>query len=324
MNQKSFLQRHGFLVALLAVLLTGIVGAPLLQGIAEQKLLRSALVAGVLFVLAMPLELQAMRRAVLRPGPPLLAVAVNFGLLPLFAWLISAGLSEEMGLGLLVAATTPSTLASAAVWTRRAGGNDAIAILVTIITNSSCCIVTPLWLVLMAGEIVDSPELNLSRMTTRLGLLVLLPMVIAQALRFHRPLAAAATARKAMFNSVAQYGILSMVLFGAIATGLRLRETSLHATLAWDLASMLAAVAVVHLAMLWAGVELAKRCGFSREDQIAVGFAGSQKTLLVGLLVAVSLQITILPMVTYHVFQLVADTVIADRFQRSDAEYAAA
>ena len=178
MKQNIFLQRHWFLVVLLAVLLTGIIGAPLLRGIAEQKLLRGALVAGVLFVMALPLELPAIWRSVLSPGPGLLAVAVNFGLLPLFAWFISAGLSEEMGLGLLVAATTPSTLASAAVWTRRAGGNDAIAVLVTVVTNSSCCFVTPLWLVLMTGEVVDSPELSLTRLSTRLGLLVLLPFLL--------------------------------------------------------------------------------------------------------------------------------------------------
>ncbi|MDP7304159.1 MAG: bile acid:sodium symporter, partial [Pirellulaceae bacterium] len=51
-------------------------------------------------------------------------------------------------------------------------------------------------------------------------------------------------------------------------------------------------------------------------DQIAVAFASSQKTLMVGLLMAMSLQVSILPMVTYHVMQLLIDTLIADRFRR--------
>lgn len=322
MAHKTFFQRHWFLIALLAVLLVGILGAPKLKAVSEQKLLRSCLVAGVLFVMALPLQLQAMWRALLRPGPPVLAVAINFGLLPLFAWLVSQGLSREMGLGLLVAATTPSTLASAAVWTRRAGGNDAVAILVTIITNSACCIVTPLWLVLLTGEVIDSPELNLSRMTSRLGLLVLLPMVIAQALRVFPGVAETATARKPVLSTIAQCGILSMVMLGAIGTGLRLRAAASEGLLIWDLAAMLAAVALVHLAMLWLGDRLSRLLGFAREDRIAVAFAGSQKTLLVGLLVAVSLQVTILPMVTYHVFQLIADTVIADRYRGHSADTA--
>ncbi len=313
----KFLAHHWFLVALLFVLLVGILAAPQLQEVAEQRLLRAGLVAAVLFVMALPLELSAMGRALLRPGPPLLAVGINFGLLPLFAWLVSLGLSDEMGPGLLVAATTPCTLASAAVWTRRAGGNDAVAILVTIITNSTCFFVTPLWLVTMTGRTVENPEMSLGRMTARLGLLVLLPMVVAQLMRLYRPLARRATAHKMPLSTVAQCGILVMVLLGAIGTGLRIRETTLQAMLLWDLLAMLAAVLTVHLVMLGVGVELAKRFGFSRQDQIAVGFAGSQKTLLVGLLVAVSLQITILPMVTYHICQLVVDTVIAERFRQA-------
>ena len=76
---------------------------------------------------------------------------------------------------------------------------------------------------------------------------------------------------------------------------------------------MLAAVLVVHLAALWAGLFLARILGLPRPDQIAVAFAGSQKTLMVGLIVAISLQTTILPMVAYQVLQLLADTLIADR-----------
>ena len=53
---------------------------------------------------------------------------------------------------MIVAATAPCTLASAAVWTRRAGGNDAVAILVTFITNATCFLVTPFWLILMTRD----------------------------------------------------------------------------------------------------------------------------------------------------------------------------
>ena len=67
--------------------------------------------------------------------------------------------------------------------------------------------------------------------------------------------------------------------------------------------------------MLTTGVVIGKFLRFTREDQIAVAFAGSQKTLTVGLLVAMALQVSILPMVWYHVSQLFIDTLIADRFR---------
>ena len=44
-----------------------------------------------------------------------------------------------------------------------------------------------------------------------------------------------------------------------------------------------------------------------------MAFAGSQKTLMVGLMVAITLETTILPMVAYQVLQLVVDTLVADR-----------
>jgi len=313
---QRFLVQRWFLILLVLALVTGIFFASELESLSDLKLLRHCLVAAVLFVMALPLEADAMVRSMRHPGPPLLASLVNLGLLPLFAWAVSLLLRGEMAGGLLVATTTPCTLASASVWTRRAGGNDAVAILVTVITNSLCFLITPLWLVAMTGQTVDSPELSAGRMSLKLGLLVVLPMAAAQLLRLHRPLAQWSTGRKVTLSVMAQCGILCMVFIGAIRTGLSIQLGTEHALLAWNVMTMLAAVLVVHVSMLGAGVLLARWCGFSWPDQIAVGFAGSQKTLMVGLLVAISLQVTILPMVAYHVSQLFVDTLIADRFRR--------
>jgi sodium/bile acid cotransporter 7 len=215
--------------------------------------------------------------------------------------------------GLLVAAATPCTLASAAVWTRRAGGNDATAVLVTIVTNLLCVVVTPLWMVVFTGRSVAGPDLTFAGMASKLAILVVLPMTAAQCLRVVGRLGSWATSHRIALGVLAQCGILSMVLIGSIQAGSRLRSSEV--LLVWDLLSMLAAVIAVHLVMFWVGITLAKRLRFDRQEQIAVGFAGSQKTLMVGLLMALSLGFSILPMVTYHVCQLLIDTVIADRLR---------
>jgi sodium/bile acid cotransporter 7 len=315
---KRFLIQRWFLIVLVLVLVMGITFAPHLRGLADQKTLRNLIVASVLFVMALPLEARAMMQSLRRPGPPLLATSVNMGLLPLFAWPVSFLLPGDLGPGLLVAATTPCTLASASVWTRRAGGNDAVSILVTIITNATCFLVTPLWLIAMTGQSVDSPELSLSHMSLKLGSLVVLPMALAQLLRANSTLATWATHRKTPLGVVAQCGVLTMVFLGAIRTGLRLGEEG-HAIQIGNLLLMLGCVLLVHVAMLYTGLGIAKLSKFRREDQIAVAFAGSQKTLMVGLLVAISLQVSILPMITYHVSQLFVDTLIADRLRRQKA-----
>ncbi len=168
----------------------------------------------------------------------------------------------------------------------------------------------------MTGQTIDNPDLSLSKMALKLGLLVVLPMMLAQFVRLHQPLASWATKSKPLLSVFAQSGILSMVFFGAVRTGLRLGVADATELAPLRLFAMLVAVCTVHTTMLVAGLWLARLFRFSREDQIAVAFASSQKTLMVGLLMAMSLQVSILPMVTYHVMQLLIDTLIADRFRR--------
>ena len=79
---------------------------------------------------------------------------------------------------------------------------------------------------------------------------------------------------------------------------------------------------LAHMLVLYAGKWFAEKLRMSRPEQIAVAIAGSQKTLMVGLSIAVSLQVTILPLLAFHALQLVIDTVIVDRFAAEDAEAA--
>ena len=52
-----------------------------------------------------------------------------------------------------------------------------------------------------------------------------------------------------------------------------------------------------------------------RPDQIAVGFAGSQKTLVIGLSTAISLGFSMLPILMYHVMQLIIGTILVDQIR---------
>jgi sodium/bile acid cotransporter 7 len=78
---------------------------------------------------------------------------------------------------------------------------------------------------------------------------------------------------------------------------------------------VVAIVLGVHLTALMVGFRTGRRLGMSRADQIAVGFAGSQKTLMVGLQICMELGFHVLPMVAYHISQLLVDTLIADRLK---------
>lgn len=280
--------------------------------------------------MALSLDASSIFNAVRQPKAVILAVGINFLLLPLAAWAVAHLLpTVDLSVGLLIAAAAPSTLASAAVWTRRAGGNDAIALMGTIVTNLACFLVTPFWLVVTTRSLVEAAgsgfaavELDSVDLIRRLAGLVVLPTLAGQLLRLYRPIGAFATRAKTPMGVVAQCGILLIVLTGAVGGGLRLSNGEVGMGLmAW--AAMLTSVIGVHVVMLAAGHFVGKLVGVSREDRIAVGFSGSQKTLMIGLYVATNppyfplLPLAMMPMIFYHVCQLLIDTVVADRLRRN-------
>ncbi len=322
-----FLKRRWFLVSLAAVLAIGMGCAPWLEALAELPGLRHLIVALVLFVMALPLEASLMLATIRRPTAALLATGINFGLLPLTMWgaviclqqgnLLHGALGENLAIGLLVAAATPCTLASASVWTRKAGGNDAISIMVTVITNVSCFIISPCWLLMTANRNVN---LELAPMVIKLGLLVVLPMTVAQLLRIHQPFGRWATGKKPQLSILSQCGILAMVFLGSIMTGNNLRQTPIGLAGLGSFTWMIITVLTIHTAMFFVGFKTSTWGGLSRPDSIAVGFSGSQKTLIVGLTMALEAGGSILPMISYHVGQLLVDTLIADRLKRNSEE----
>lgn len=316
---RAFLHQRWFLIALVATLVAGMMWPALMQPVVGW-LPGDVVVAAVTFIMALPLETQALWKAVRRPGPAWLAAALNSGVAPLLGWLASRPLPPELAVGVIVATAVPCTLATAAVWTRRAGGNDAVAFLVTMITSLACFLVIPAWLWLLGGIEAD---LDYRQIVWGLVVSVVLPIIVAQVLRQWRPIGGWATRRKHLLGGVAQVGVLFMVLVGAVGCGEKLQGVSDGTILSVaNLVIMIVAVAAVHVALLALGVLTSRALGFDQADAIAVAFSGSQKTMMVGAYLAVAVgPLAILPMVAYHATQLILDTLVADWWRgRSAAE----
>ncbi len=310
------IHRHWFMVALVATLALGAFGSSSLEPVTA-KIPRHWIIATVLLVMTLPLRIEAMWDVLRQPLPAFMAVVINGGVLPLMAWAVSPLLDDQLSIGLIVASAVPCTITAAAVWTRRAGGNDAVALLVTMITNLVCFLVIPAWLRVTVGgtgqTIVDSHGI-----VVKLVWMVVLPIVAAQGLRKALPRSGEwATQHKQGLGVFCQFGILSMVLIGAVQCG----QTLAHIQQDWrglagQIVLMLGLVALLHLMAWQMGYWLSRRMGFSRADGLAVAFAGSQKTLMVGLAVALDYGgLAVLPMMAYHAFQLLADTVLADWYR---------
>lgn len=312
----EYLKRRWFMLLLCVVLVVGILGAGQLAGIAN-AIPKDWLIAAVMFAMALSLHTEAVAGVLRRPGPALLAVVVNMLVLPLLAYPTSRLLNDDLAMGLLIAAAVPCTLASASVWTRLAGGNDAVSMLVTVVTNLSCFVVTPAWLLLFSGQRGDTIELG--AMATRLFAIVIVPMCVAQLVRLLPAVRRSVDRVKSEVSTAAQVGVLIMVFVGAVFSGLQIErlDTQLSA-LAFQLLLMIGLVGALHLVAWRIGYSLAGALGIDRADQLAVAFSGSQKTLMVGIAIALEYSgLAILPMLAYHVAQLLIDTLLADRC-RSD------
>lgn len=312
------LRDRWFLLVLLALLVAGM-GWPSAMGPVVGRLNGDWVVAAVTFIMAITLETSAIWGAVRRPGAAWLGAAMNAGVCPPLGWLVSRVLPPELAIGVIVATAVPCTLATAAVWTRRAGGNDAVAFLVTMITNLGCFLVVPGWLWLLSGR---RTEVDYRAIVIGLVLLVVVPIIVAQLLRQWRPLGRWATRRKRWLGWLAQLGVLTMVWIGAVSCGEKLEAMDDNSILtATNVALLIAAVAAVHGTVLLVGLRTSQALRLPRADAIAVAFAGSQKTLMVGAYVALAVgPLAILPMVAYHAVQLFVDTLIADRWARESTQ----
>lgn len=313
LNVTKFLKNQWFLISLTGVLLAGFFLCKPLEPVTQWEAFRNGVLFGVLFLMALPVRTAELGKVLRSPWAAIYASIINFLAIPLMAWLGSRWFETYLGDGLIVAAVVPCTLASAAVWTRRAGGNDSVAIFVTLFTNLFCFALTPLWVWITLGAVAEISSVELM---WKLLLLVVLPILLAQTIRQHRGFGAWSTKNKIPLSVSAQTGILIMVMIGAAKMGITISEDSV--SFSWfEILKVLVAVNAIHLIALYFGKWSAKWLGFGSKDQIAVGIAGSQKTLMVGLNTAVDLNRSILPMLLFHVCQLVVDTLIADRWRRN-------
>lgn len=316
----SLIRAHWFLLALCTVLVVGAVFSNALQPLSEAVWLRNLLVASVLFVTALPVQFEGMKETVRSPGAVLLACAVSWVVIPLLVIPFAIWRADALGIGLMVAAAAPGTLASAAVWTRTAKGNELIPIAVTLITNPLSCLVIPFWI----GFVTSSAGVSLNpiAMTTKLALLVVLPMALAQVTRQLKPVADWASRRTSMLSAFALCGVLTIVFIGAIQCGIQLSATGDSLVYAVSLWPIVLITAGVHLCALFGALVVANALGFEAADRIGIAFAGSQKTLMVGIQVAFMLGggLIVIPMVVYHALQLVIDAWLANRWARVRCE----
>ncbi|MDA1162249.1 MAG: bile acid:sodium symporter [Planctomycetota bacterium] len=331
----EFAKRRWFLLSLLALITSGLVigsqSAPVSVEKFKHLVPTQPLTAFVLLLMAFSLNSQQLKSSFRAPAPVVWACLVNFGLLPILGvFLMRFQLTPDFRIGLMIAASTPCTLAAASVWTRKARGNDAVSLLTTLVTNTACFALTPFWLNYGTSQ---SASLDAGELTKRLVLVVLLPTLFGQSMRLSKTAASFATQKKTAIGVVAQSCILLLVFLSALGGGVQLQKADMGTQLTAVILVWMSCVVmhVVALGVAWFGGGF---FGFDRRDRIAAAFAGSQKTLPIGVYLAtdpavfggagvvggLSVPFAVFPMLMFHASQLFIDTIVADRLAQESAK----
>lgn len=229
---QKFWNQNWFLISLTAIIAVGLImggsGNAAVLAPVTRFIDPRVTTACVLFLMSITLNTAQLAAAARAPVPVLIGVFVNFGCMPAIGWFLSRFMSTpDMMVGLLIAACVPCTTAAASVFTRKAGGNDAVSLLITIVTNLGCVVITPWWLAALTTRQVP---LDVSNLMKDLLLTVLVPTVAAQLLRQIPAVRRLVDTFKAQLSMFAQVLIETIVLSAALKAGSTLLQLSSSGT----------------------------------------------------------------------------------------------
>ncbi|WP_426752242.1 bile acid:sodium symporter family protein [Myxococcus sp. Y35] len=257
----------------------------------------------------------------------LVVQAFTFGVFPLLWWLSDAllgrWLPEDVSLGLLYLCAVPSTISSSVAMTGVARGNVPVAIFNASLSSLLGIVLTPLLIGLFAS--VTGQSLSMRDAVLKLATLLLLPLALGQLLR---PLLGAWFARYRRYTNAFDRAVILLLVYASFCDSI---GTGLFTDQGWEVLGMAFAGAVSLLAIvLTLTTRVARALGFSTEDEIAVVFCGSKKTLASGVPMArllfgasPALGLIVLPLMFYHQAQLLVCSVLAERYAKRPARPAA-
>ena len=253
----------------------------------------------------------------------LLILACTFLLFPLLGLALKpldgGLLTPELYLGVLFLCALPSTVQSSIAFTSMAGGNVPAAVCAAALSSLLGVFLTPLLMGVLAGA--QGGMADPLHAVGAIMLQLLAPFIIGHLLR---PWLAGWVERQRALLRYTDQGTVLLVVYGAFGASVNeglWRTTSIGALLA------VALISVVLLAIARPGITwLARRLGFSREDEIPIVFCGSKKSLASGVPIAKvlftggSLGAIVLPIMVYHQLQLIVCAMVARRYARKVSE----
>jgi solute carrier family 10 (sodium/bile acid cotransporter), member 7 len=229
-------------------------------------------------------------------------------------------LPEDLRMGFLFLAILPTTVSTCVVLTGTAGGNVSGALFNSAFANVAGVIITPVWAAFLLQARGEGPAML--PLVAEIAALLLLPLAAGQALRAvlrHRRLP------DVRVLSALSNGIILYIVFTALANSV---NTGAFAETGLGLSALVAGGVVLLFAAAsaaaWAVGGLFR---FKPGDRRAFLFTAPQKTLAAGapmgqILFAghPGLGLILLPLMVYHVVQLLAGATLAERLHAASSQ----
>lgn len=251
----------------------------------------------------------------------LLVLGFTFVLFPVFGLLLhplrSSLLTPTLYAGVLFLCVLPSTVQSSIAFTSIARGNVALAISSASVSNVLGVVITPLLSALLLGSEVKITPGSVIKIVLQL----LVPFMVGQLL--HRRIGSWLGRHKPVVNIVDRGSVL-LVVYTAFSSAV---VEGLWHIVAPPRLALVVLISIVVLAVVLSVTFLVGRLvSMPREDRIVLVFAGSKKSLASGLPMATLLFPTstvgfiVLPVMIYHLIQLIACAVLARLWSRTAVE----
>ncbi len=243
----------------------------------------------------------------------------TFVLFPLLTFLFipvfEGGIQSDLWLAIFFLGVLPSTVSSSVVMVAIAKGNLPTAIFNASISGLIGILVTPLWLSLF---LMKTGEFAILEIITKLLLQIVFPLLIGLLLqRFLGNLARKHSRKLSLFDK----SVIILIVYSSFSNSFN--SNLLESIKMMDLLKISVIVVILFFAVYGITGYICKLLGFNLRDTITVRFAGTKKSLVHGSVMAkiifgstASLGLLLLPIMLYHILQLVLVAVFAERYRK--------
>ncbi|MDT0293111.1 bile acid:sodium symporter family protein [Mesonia ostreae] len=313
------MKKHLFILALLLAILASYV-VPQLSEILPLRIITDVGIAFIFFFYGLKLSPTELKLGMRNYKLHLLIQAATFIVFPVLVLLLYPVFSSEESytywLAFLFLAALPSTVSSSVVMVSLAKGNIPAAIFNASLSGIIGVVITPLWL----SFFLDTSENDISFLDvfSKLGIQILIPLGIGFLLhKYVKNIVAKYKGKLSVFDK----SVIVLIVYNSFSHSFKANIFSDLSIL--DLITILGGVVALFFTIYALMGFLSKKLHFSKEDEITARFCGSKKSLVHGSVMlqvlfgnAPSAGIFLIPIMLYHIFQLMVVAVFANKFQQ--------